>query len=255
MIFKLFYLFTKIGIFTIGGGYAVIPLIEKDIVGRKWLSQEELYELVAVTESLPGVFATNIAALVGYRVRGLKGGIVAALGTIIAPFCIIVLIAMFFQKFQENEWVARAFKALRPAVVALIIAVGLQAVALGAVAGLPRGWLLIGALLAVSRWLLAPVCVGARVMPGSSLGAVYAGAVPGWQAALLLSAGLVALVSAAGIAGISWWWAAAAWSAGVGVAVGLRTHAHRTFEGINGDVLGAVVEWGWTVGLVVLACL
>src|SRR5699024_1250020 len=122
MTFKLFYLFTKIGIFTIGGGYAVIPLIEKDIVGRKWLSQNELYELVAVTESLPGVFATNIAALVGYRVRGLKGGIVAALGTIIAPFCIIILIAMFFQKFQENVWVARAFKALRPALVALISA-------------------------------------------------------------------------------------------------------------------------------------
>src|SRR5690625_4867292 len=122
MSWKLFYLFTKIGIFTIGGGYAVIPLIEKDIVGRKWLNQEDLYEFIAVTESLPGVFATNIAALVGYRVHGLKGGIVAALGTIIAPFCIIIFIAMFFTKFQENIWVAKAFKALRPAVVALIVA-------------------------------------------------------------------------------------------------------------------------------------
>src|SRR5690625_1014098 len=122
MSWKLFYLFTKIGIFTIGGGYAAITRIERDIGGRKWLNQEDLYELIAVTESLPGVFATNIAALVGYRVHGLKGGIVAALGTIIAPFCIIVLIAMFFYKFQENIWVAKAFKALRPAVVALIVA-------------------------------------------------------------------------------------------------------------------------------------
>lgn len=122
MTLQLFYLFSRIGIFTIGGGYAVIPLIEKDIVSRNWLSKEEFYELIAVTESLPGVFATNIAALVGYKINGLKGGIIAALGTIIAPFCIIILIAVFFSKFQENIWVAKAFKALRPAVVALIVA-------------------------------------------------------------------------------------------------------------------------------------
>lgn len=119
---KIFYLFTKIGVFTIGGGHAVIPLIEKDIVSRNWLSKDDFYELISVTESLPGVFATNIAALVGYRVHGFKGGLFAALGTIIAPFFIIILIAMFFTKFQENIWVAKAFKALRPAVVALILA-------------------------------------------------------------------------------------------------------------------------------------
>lgn len=120
---KLFFQFTKIGLFTIGGGHAVIPLIEKDFVhenGR--LTKEEFYELIAVSESLPGVFATNMAALVGYKVNGLKGGILAALGTIIAPFCIIIAIALFFTKFQENIWVAKAFKALRPAAVALIVA-------------------------------------------------------------------------------------------------------------------------------------
>lgn len=122
MLFKLFYLFTKIGLFTIGGGYAVIPLIEKDIVSRKWLTHDEFYELLAITESLPGVFATNIAALVGYKIAGIKGGIIAALGTIIAPFLIIILIAMFFSKFQENLYVSKAFKALRPVVVALIAA-------------------------------------------------------------------------------------------------------------------------------------
>lgn len=122
MVVRIFFLFTKIGVFTIGGGYAVIPLIERDIVSRDWLTKEELYELIAVTESLPGVFATNIAALVGYKVYGLKGGVFAALGTIIAPFFIIIFIAMFFTKFQENIWVAKAFKALRPAVVALIVA-------------------------------------------------------------------------------------------------------------------------------------
>ncbi|MEH6305978.1 chromate transporter [Olivibacter sp. CPCC 100613] len=122
MFFKLFFTFTKIGLFTIGGGYAVIPLIERDIVSRGWLSKEEFYELLSITESLPGVFATNIAALVGYKINGLKGGALAALGTIIAPFMIIILIAAFFNRFQENVWVAKAFKALRPAVVALIVA-------------------------------------------------------------------------------------------------------------------------------------
>lgn len=122
MLLKLFFLFAKIGIFTIGGGYAVIPLIENEIVHRNWIAKDDFYELIAVTESLPGVFATNIAALVGYKVLGLRGAIVAALGTIIAPFCIIIMIAMFFTKFQDNIWVEKAFKALRPAVVALIVA-------------------------------------------------------------------------------------------------------------------------------------
>ncbi len=119
---KIFLIFLKIGVFTIGGGHAVIPLIERDIVNRNWLSRNEFYELIAMTESLPGVFATNIAAFVGYKVNGLKGGILAALGTIIAPFCIILLLALFFTRLQENIWVAKAFKALRPAAVALIVA-------------------------------------------------------------------------------------------------------------------------------------
>lgn len=122
MLLKLFILFTKIGVFTIGGGYAVIPLIEKEIVSREWISTEEFYELLAITESLPGVFATNIAALVGFKVGGAKGGLLAALGTIIAPFAIIILIALFFAHFQENIYVTKAFKALRPVVVALIAA-------------------------------------------------------------------------------------------------------------------------------------
>ncbi len=122
MLLKLFFTFTKIGLFTIGGGYAVIPLIERDIVSQNWLTKDEFYELIAITESLPGVFATNIAALVGYKISGLKGGVFAALGTIIAPFVIIIVIAMFFSKFQENIWFEKAFKALRPAVVALIVA-------------------------------------------------------------------------------------------------------------------------------------
>lgn len=122
MHFKLFYQFTKIGLFTIGGGYAVIPLIEKEIVKEGWLDRTEFYELLAITESLPGVFATNIAALVGYKVCGVKGGVLAAFGTILAPFFIIIMIALFFNKVQDNPYVVKVFKALRPVVVGLIAA-------------------------------------------------------------------------------------------------------------------------------------
>lgn len=122
MLLKFFFTFTKIGLFTIGGGYAVIPLIEREIISKGWLSQDEFYEILPITESLPGVFATNLAAMVGYKMRGIKGGIVAALGTVIAPFLIIVLIAAFFNRFSENIWVEKAFKAIRPAAVALIVA-------------------------------------------------------------------------------------------------------------------------------------
>jgi len=122
MVIKLFFLFTKIGLFTIGGGYAVIPLIEKEIISRSWLTHDEFYELLAITESLPGVFATNIAALVGFKIGGIKGGILAALGTIIAPFVLVLLLAIFFRQFQDNEYVVRAFKGIRPVVVALIAA-------------------------------------------------------------------------------------------------------------------------------------
>ena len=122
MYFKLFYQFTKIGLFTIGGGYAVIPLIEKEIVSQGWLDRTEFYELLAITESLPGVFATNIAALVGYKICGVRGGLLAALGTILAPFFIIILLAVFFGKIQDNPYVVKIFKALRPVVVGLIAA-------------------------------------------------------------------------------------------------------------------------------------
>ncbi len=127
---RLFLTFTRIGLFTIGGGYAVIPLIERDIVAREWLTKDEFFELIAICESLPGVFATNIATLVGYKVSGLKGSLSAALGTIIAPFFIIILIAAFFQKAQEHSWVTSAFKGIRPAVAALIVSPCISAIRL-----------------------------------------------------------------------------------------------------------------------------
>ena len=117
----LFLVFTKIGMFTIGGGQAMIPLIERDIVHRGWLKQEEFIDLLAVTNSLPGVFAVNIAVFVGYKIRGIRGCIWCALGTILPAFFTILAIALFFRQFQENVWVIKFFNGIRPAVVALIL--------------------------------------------------------------------------------------------------------------------------------------
>ena len=118
---KLFCTFAKIGMFTIGGGYAMIPLIEREIVKRKWMSKEEFMEMFALTQSLPGVFAVNISIFVGYKLHKVSGSLVCALATILPSFVIMMLIAMFFARFQDNEVMIRIFNGIRPAVVALIL--------------------------------------------------------------------------------------------------------------------------------------
>lgn len=121
--FELLYIFAKIGLFTIGGGYAMVPLIEKEFVhSRKWISQEDFIDLLAVAQSVPGILAINMAIFVGYRLKGLKGSIATAFGTAFPSFIIILLIAMFFTSFKDNQAVIRIFKGIRPAVVALIAA-------------------------------------------------------------------------------------------------------------------------------------
>ena len=115
--------FFKIGLFTIGGGYAMIPLIEKDVVERNgWVTKEEFVDLLAVAQSAPGVFAVNISIFIGYKLRKLRGAIAAAFGCVMPSVVIILLIAMFFNGFRENAIVNNVFKGLRPAVVALIAA-------------------------------------------------------------------------------------------------------------------------------------
>lgn len=120
---SLFRTFFHIGLFTIGGGYAMIPLIEAEVVDRKqWLSREDLLDLMAVAQSCPGIFAVNIAIFVGYKTRGVSGALMSTLGCILPSFLIILAIALFFRQFQDNPWVARAFRGIRPCVVALIAA-------------------------------------------------------------------------------------------------------------------------------------
>ena len=113
--------FFKIGIFTLGGGYAMIPLIEEEVVNKhRWVEKEEMLDLIAIAQSCPGVFAINIAIFIGYKLRKTRGAIATSLGTALPSFLIILAIAMFFSQFKDNPVVAAIFRGIRPAVVALI---------------------------------------------------------------------------------------------------------------------------------------
>lgn len=121
--FEAFGIFFKIGAFTIGGGYAMVPLIENEIVTkRKWITQDDFINLLAISQSAPGILAVNISIFIGYKLKGIPGSIITALGTILPSFIIILAIALFFHNFQDNVIVERIFKGIRPAVVALIAA-------------------------------------------------------------------------------------------------------------------------------------
>ncbi len=121
----LFWTFLKIGAFTFGGGWAMISIIEREIVDKNhWIRREEFLDLLAVSQSLPGILAVNISVSIGDSLRGLKGSVVAALGTILPSFLIILAIAIFLTPdiIKDNAVVSAIFKGIRPCVVALIIA-------------------------------------------------------------------------------------------------------------------------------------
>lgn len=118
---SMFSTFFKIGAFTLGGGYAMIPIIEEEVVKkRRWIDEELFTDLIAVAQTCPGVFAANISIFIGYKLRKTKGAMVTCLGTCLPSFLIILLIAMFFHQFMDIPWIAAMFRGIRPAVVALI---------------------------------------------------------------------------------------------------------------------------------------
>ncbi|MBQ2210345.1 MAG: chromate transporter [Prevotella sp.] len=113
--------FFKIGMFTLGGGYAMIPIIEEEVVNRhRWVEKEEMLDQIAIAQSCPGVFAINISIFIGYKLNKVRGAIATALGTALPSFLIILAIAMFFHQFEDNRIIAAMFRGIRPAVVALI---------------------------------------------------------------------------------------------------------------------------------------
>ena len=120
--FDLFLTFLKIGLFTFGGGYAMLPMIQEEVSAHSWLNQSELINFIAVSESTPGPFAVNIATFVGTRTGGIFGGLCATLGVVLPSFVIILFVARFYQKFKSSKLVAGAMNGLKPAVVGLIAA-------------------------------------------------------------------------------------------------------------------------------------
>ena len=113
--------FLKIGAFTFGGGYAMIPIIQYEVVNRRgWLSEKEFVELLTIAQAAPGPITLNTAVFVGYKCKGYKGAVAAIMGVVIPSFVIILLVAIFFTSFKDNPYVIKAFKGIRPVVVALI---------------------------------------------------------------------------------------------------------------------------------------
>lgn len=120
---ELFWVFLKIGTFTLGGGYAMIPLIQREIVDKKqWIDEEEFLNMIALAQAAPGIIAVNSAIFIGWRCGGWKGVVGAVLGAVLPSFVIILAIAMVFQNYKDQPAVEAVFKGIRPAVVALIAA-------------------------------------------------------------------------------------------------------------------------------------
>ena len=119
---ELFLSFIRIGLFTFGGGYAMIPLIERICVDKKkWISHEEMMNITVIAESTPGPIAVNCATYVGLKKKGLPGAAAATVGVVFPSFCILLLISFFFDRFLEIAWVASAFRGIKIAVGVLIV--------------------------------------------------------------------------------------------------------------------------------------
>lgn len=126
LILKLFLVFFKIGLFTFGGGYAMIPLIKSEVVTRGWLLEEEVISFIAISESTPGPFALNMATFIGTSQAGILGALTATLGVVLPSFIIILIIAKWLHRFSDNKYVAWAMKGIQPIVVGLIAATAIS---------------------------------------------------------------------------------------------------------------------------------
>ena len=156
---SLFISFAKIGLFTLGGGYAMLPLMERELVDKQHLfERKDFLDMVAVAQAAPGVMAVNLSILAGHKTKGFWGAFFAALGAAFPSFVIILLIAVFFRKFAENTYVQRVFMGLRPAVVALI-AVPVFNLAKTAGVNCKTVWACVACALAVWLMKISPVYI------------------------------------------------------------------------------------------------
>ncbi len=156
----IFLVFLKVGAFTFGGGYAMLPIIQQEVVAnRKWIGESLFFDMLIVAQSIPGAIALNSAIQIGMHLRGIAGGSLAALGVMIPSVAVILALAAFFLPlFQDNIYVQAVFYGLRPAVVALIAAAVIN---LGrSILGNRRSFFLAGALLAAALLLrIHPIAI------------------------------------------------------------------------------------------------
>ena len=125
-LFTLFFSFFKVGCFTFGGGFAMIPVIQREVCDNKcWMEKEEFIDMIAVTPSAPGPVAVNSSVFIGYKLAGIPGAVIALLGTVLPSFIIILLFAKFIASQSGTQHITKFFQGVRPAVVALILGAGL----------------------------------------------------------------------------------------------------------------------------------
>jgi len=169
MIWQLFWTFFKIGAFTFGSGYAMISLIEREVVDRhRWFEREDFLDQFTLAQSAPGPFSLNTAVFVGYRVGGWRGALAAVVGLVLPSFFIILMIAMYLTGFRENTVVNAAFKGIRPCVVALI---AVPCVRMIQKLNLPQILLALAALAVIALLGVSPVLL---LVLGALLGIVLA---------------------------------------------------------------------------------
>ncbi len=134
---ELFWTFFKIGLFTFGGGYAMLPMIQAEITAHSWMSETALVDFVAVSESTPGPFAVNVSTYVGAELAGIPGGLCATLGVVLPSFIIILIVARCYVRFKNSRIVTGCMSGLKPAVVGLIAA---AFISVGKTVFLPQGF-------------------------------------------------------------------------------------------------------------------
>jgi chromate transporter len=152
ILLDLFLTFFKIGAFTFGGGYAMLPLIQEEVVAHAWLTETDIINFIAVSESSPGPFAINIATYIGSEMAGIIGAICATLGVVLPSLIIIILVAKFFEKFKTNKIVKGCMTGLKPAVVGLI---GASVLSIGKTVFVENGFNFVSLVLFLSISVLA----------------------------------------------------------------------------------------------------
>jgi chromate transporter len=170
MLINLFLTFFKIGAFTFGGGYAMIPIIQREIVeNKKLIEDEEFMDAIALAQASPGPIAVNTSIYVGYRIKGFFGAVACTLGTVLPSFITILLIAIYFYRFRENAIIDKVFRGIRPAIVALILSAVYKMWTKGT-----RSWnKVISSLLALTAVLLFKISPIWIVLTGAVVSVLY----------------------------------------------------------------------------------